>query len=172
MMAAVWAAPVKILIAYHSETGNTAALAAAVRDGAASVEGVEVVLKKSADVRPEEIVSADGVLIGTPVHWQTMSGETKRFIDRMAEVQKKPWGEGKTGGVFCTAGSASNGQDVTRLSVISALLAMRFVIVGGVNGEGYGTLGPQASGRVSEAAKVEARSFGERFARATVRMRR
>jgi len=88
----------------------------------------------------------------------------------MAETLKKAWGEGKTGGVFCTAGSASNGQDVTRLSVISALLAMRFVIVGGVNDEGYGTLGPQAYGKVSDAAKAEARRYGERFARLTVSM--
>src|SRR5262245_60727264 len=97
LMTAGWAAPVKVLIAYHSETGNTAALAAAVREGAAAVEGVEVVLKKSADVKAEEIVSADGVLIGTPVHWQTLSGETKKFLDRMAEALNKPWGEGKTG---------------------------------------------------------------------------
>ena len=33
------ATPVRILIAYHSRTGNTEKMAAAVRDGAASVPG-------------------------------------------------------------------------------------------------------------------------------------
>jgi len=39
------APPVRIMIAYHSQTGNTAKMAAAVREGAASVAGVEVLLR-------------------------------------------------------------------------------------------------------------------------------
>lgn len=165
-----WGAPVKVLIAVHSETGHTRALAEAVRAGAAGVEGVEVVVKSSAEVKAEDVKGAAGIIVGTPVHWQTMSGETKRLLDRMGEWLGKDFGEGKTGGVFCTSGTASNGADTTRMGVIAALLAMRFVVVGGVLEGGYGSLGAQAFGEVGEAAKQEARRYGARFARLTVRM--
>jgi NAD(P)H dehydrogenase (quinone) len=177
--AASGAPAVRILIAYHSQTGNTEKLAGAVREGAASVEGVEVVLRKVAEARDDDIVKADGILLGTPVHWGAMSADTRRFIDRMGEVfakAGKTWGEGRTAGVFCTAGSVSNGQDMTRLGAIAAFLAMRFVIIGGVNDDGFGSLGPQAvTGAtppgVGERDRAEAKRFGERFARLTRQFR-
>lgn len=165
-----WGAPVKILVAVHSETGRTRALAEAVRAGAASVDGVEAVLKASGEARAEDVKAAAGILIGTPVHWQTMSAETKRLLDRMGEWLGKEFGEGKTGGVFCTSGAASNGADTTRMGVIAALLSMRFVVVGGVIEGGYGSAGAQAYGEVGDAEKAEARRFGERFARITLKM--
>ncbi len=168
-------AQVRILVAYHSETGNTEALAKSVRDGAASVKGVEVTLRKMGDVKAEEIASADGVLIGTPVYWQNVSTETKRFLDRMGDVlskRGKELGEGRTAGVFCTAGEEASGKDLTRMQTIAAFLAMRLVAIGGVDEGGYGTLGAQATTGganpgVSDKGRAEARRFGERFARLT-----
>lgn len=165
-----WGGPLKVLIAVHSETGHTRALAEQAMAGAKSVGGVEVVLKNSSDVRAEDVQGAAGILIGTPVHWQTMSAETKKLLDRMGTWLGKEFGEGKTGGVFCTSGSASNGADTTRMGVIAAMLSMRFVVVGGVLEGGYGSLGAQAFGEVGDAAKAEARRFGERFARLTLKM--
>ncbi len=178
--AALGAPRTRILIAYHSQTGNTEKLAMAVREGAASVPDVEVALRKVEQVAEDEITKADGLLVGTPVHWGNLSAETKKFIDRvgLALAQGKPvrLGEGRTGGVFCTAGEAAGGQDTARTSVIAALLHMRFVIIGGVSAEGYGTLGPQAitggtPGGISESARADARRFGERFARLTQQLR-
>ncbi len=81
------ASPVRILIAYHSQTGNTAKLAAAVREGAASVAGVEVLLRSVDEAGTEDIVKSDGILLGTPVHWGNLSAESKRFLDRTALVE-------------------------------------------------------------------------------------
>jgi NAD(P)H dehydrogenase (quinone) len=180
MAAAAGAAPaVRILIAYHSRTGNTEKMAVAVREGAASVTGVETVLRKVAEVTPDDIVKADGIVLGTPVEWGNLSAEAKRFIDRVGEALGKAgatYGEGRTAGVFCTGGSPSNGQEMARISAIAAFLAMRFVIVGGVNDEGFGSLGPQAvtGGKppgVNDRELGDARRFGERFARLTRQMR-
>jgi NAD(P)H dehydrogenase (quinone) len=180
MATAAGAAPaVRILIAYHSRTGNTEKMAAAVREGAASVAGVEIVLRKVAEVTPDDIVKADGIVLGTPVEWGNLSAEAKRFIDRVGEALGKAgatYGEGRTAGVFCTGGSPSNGQEMARISAIAAFLAMRFVIVGGVNDEGFGSLGPQAvtGGKppgVNNRELAGARRFGERFARLTRQMR-
>jgi NAD(P)H dehydrogenase (quinone) len=179
-VAAAGAAPtVRILIAYHSRTGNTEKMAAAVREGAASVAGVEIVLRKVAEVTADDIVKADGIVLGTPVEWGNFSAETKGFIDRVGEALGKAgatYGEGRTAAVFCTAGSPSNGQEMARMSAIAAFLAMRFVIVGGVNDEGFGSLGPQAvtGGKppgINDRDRAEARRFGERFARITRQLR-
>jgi NAD(P)H dehydrogenase (quinone) len=173
------AAPVRILIAYHSRTGNTEKMAAAVREGAASVTGVEIVLRKVADVSVDDIVKADGIVLGTPVEWGSLSAEAKSFLDRVGAVLGKAgsnYGEGRTAGVFCTAGSPSNGPEMARMSAIAAFLAMRFVIIGGVNEEGFGSLGPQAAtaGKppgVGDHDRTDARRFGERFARLTLKWR-
>jgi len=177
--ALVRAAPVRVLVAYHSRTGNTEKMAAAVREGAASVEGVEVVFRKVDAVTSDDILKADGIVLGTPVEWGNLSAEAKTFIDRVGAVLGKAgpaYGEGRTAAVFCTAGSPSNGQEMARLSAIAAFLAMRFVVAGGVNDEGFGSLGPQAvtGGKppgVGDRDRAEARRFGERFARLTRQLR-
>jgi len=174
-------APVRVLIAYHSRTGNTEKMAAAIGEGAAAVVGVQVTLRKIAAVTNEEIVQADGIVLGTPVEWATLSAETKAFLDRIGQVLSKPappaFGEGRTAGVFCTAGTPSNGQELARLSAIAAFLALRFVIIGGVNDEGFGSLGPQAATAGKPPGPTardlaDARRFGERFARLTLQLRR
>jgi NAD(P)H dehydrogenase (quinone) len=174
--AAAWCAPpVRVLVAYHSQTGNTEKMAQAVRDGLLRSKDADVTLKKLPDVTDSDITAADGIIVGTPVHWQNLAADTKRFLDRVAEAlgrKGKTWGEGRTAGVFCTSGAIGGGQELARLSVISAFLGMRFVIVGGVNNEEFGTLGPQAvtGGAlpgVGPKDLEEARLFGARFARVT-----
>jgi NAD(P)H dehydrogenase (quinone) len=180
----LWAAamlpaqPARVLIAYHSETGYTQKLAQAIEQGAAPVNGVASVARKMADVRDEEILSADGIIVGTPVHWANVSAETKRFLDRAGAVlwKAKRNGDGRTAGAFCTGGGVAMGKDQARLSILAAFLTMRFTIVGGVDAEGFGTLGPEATTGpadkgLREAELAEARAFGERFARQTAQMR-
>ena len=166
--------PVRILIAYHSETGNTEKMAQAVRKGAASVEGVQVTLRKTADVKDQEILQADGIVVGTPVQWSNLSAETKRFLDRVGAVlwAAKTNGDGRTAGAFCTGGGVAMGKDIARLSILSAFLTMRFTVIGGVDDSGFGTLGPEATTGpadpgVSGKEAQEAQNFGERFARMT-----
>ncbi len=72
----------KILIVYHSQTGNTKKMADAVAQGARGIEGVEVVLKKAADATLEDLLTADGLAMGTPENFGYMSGMVKDFFDR------------------------------------------------------------------------------------------
>jgi len=165
-------------VSYHSETGNTEKLAQAIGKGLASVEGVEVTLRKTADVKPAEVVRYDGIVVGTPVHWANMSAETKRFLDQVGAAlwAAKTNGDGRTAGAFCTGGGAAMGKDVARMSILSAFLTMRFTVIGGVDSEGFGTLGPEATTGpadpgVGEKELDDARRFGERFARLTRQIR-
>jgi NAD(P)H dehydrogenase (quinone) len=169
------AEPVRILVAYHSDTGHTEKLARAIREGAARVAGVETTVRPVAEVKPAEITAARGIVLGTPVHWHNLSAVTKKFLDTAAQALQPggQWGEGRTAGVFTTAGNPSAGQEMARLSMISAFLSMRFVVIGGLNREGYGNLGPQAvtagpAPGVPAAELEEARRYGERFAKLTL----
>jgi NAD(P)H dehydrogenase (quinone) len=170
--------PTRVLIAYHTQKGNTEKLAAAARKGAASVAGVDVMLKKTSDVTDEDILRADGIVLGAPVHWSNMSAEAKRFLDHVGAVlsKSKTIGEGKTAGTFCTGGSVAMGKDLTRMSILAAFLTMRFAVIGGVDAEGFGTLGPEATTGtadpgISDKELEDARAFGERFARFTLKVR-
>jgi multimeric flavodoxin WrbA len=72
----------RVLIVYHSHTGNTEAMAKAVYDGAVSA-GAEVSLKKAADATVEDILDCDVVAFGTPNNFRYMAGALKDFFDRV-----------------------------------------------------------------------------------------
>jgi multimeric flavodoxin WrbA len=98
----------RILIVYHSQTGHTEKMANAVAEGAKSIEGVEVILKKAADAVLEDLLAADGLAIGTPENFGYMSGMIKDFFDRTYvgagdKVFRKPFV------VFISAGNDGTG---------------------------------------------------------------
>ncbi|MGB5217518.1 MAG: NAD(P)H-dependent oxidoreductase [Smithella sp.] len=98
----------KILIVYHSQSGNTQKMANAVAEGARSIEDIEVILKKASDATMEDLLSADGLAVGTPENFGYMSGMVKDFFDRTyyathEKVFRKPFV------VFISAGNDGTG---------------------------------------------------------------
>jgi len=80
----------RILIIYHSQTGNTERMACAVADGARSVDHTEVILKRARDATVEDLIAAEGLAVGTPENFGYMSGMVKDFFDRtFYEAQDK-----------------------------------------------------------------------------------
>ena len=71
----------KLLIIYHSQTGNTEAMARAVYEGASSA-GATVTLRKAADATEEDVLTCDAVAFGSPVYFGYMAGTLKDFFDR------------------------------------------------------------------------------------------
>jgi len=72
--------------------GDTAKMAQAFKQGAAAVDGVEVVF------RTVEGATADGNVLGTPVEWGNLTAEAKRFPGRVGGALGKAgatWGEGR-----------------------------------------------------------------------------
>ncbi|MFU8815143.1 MAG: flavodoxin family protein [Pseudomonadales bacterium] len=81
-----------LLIVYHTKTGNTGRLAEAVRRGATAeaADGVSVRARTARDAGPDDLLWADGVLLGTPENFGYMSGAMKDFFDRtFYEVEGK-----------------------------------------------------------------------------------
>lgn len=101
---------VKILIVYHSQGGNTQKMAAAVAEGAKEIVEVRVILKKAFDTVEEDLIACDGLVIGSPEYFGTMSGAVKDLFDRTYEklrghkrIFRKPYA------VFVSAGNDGSG---------------------------------------------------------------
>ena len=73
-----------LLIVYHSQTGNTRAMAEAVLRGARSedIDGVETRMLRAGDAGPDDLLWSDAVILGTPENFGYMSGAMKDFLDR------------------------------------------------------------------------------------------
>ncbi|MBB6629365.1 flavodoxin family protein [Nocardioides sp. KIGAM211] len=73
----------RLLIVHHSPTATTRALTDAVVAGAHddAIEGVEVVVREALEARAEDVLGADGILLGTPANFGYMSGALKHFFD-------------------------------------------------------------------------------------------
>jgi flavodoxin I len=90
----------KILIVYYSHTGNTERMAKAIAEGARTVQGVEVDVKRYES--PQRLIEFDAVLIGAPTYHHTMTHNIKNFFEKVAfhSVNLK----GKTGAAFGSYG--------------------------------------------------------------------
>jgi len=71
----------KVLIIYHSQTGNTEAMAKAVAEGAGAA-GATVILKKAVEANDKDLLDCDVVAFGTPNYFSYMAGMVKDFFDR------------------------------------------------------------------------------------------
>ncbi len=161
------AGDVKVLIVYHSVTGNTEKMAQGVAEGANGVSGARVVLKKVGEATGEELLACDALIVGSPVYYANMAGEIKAFFDN--------WGlkfhlftdfkmRNKIGGAFVTGGSISNGKETTMQSIHAAMLINQMSVVSGGGAFGASaTTGPDSPG-VDEMELEAARALGKRVA--------
>jgi multimeric flavodoxin WrbA len=108
----------RILIVYHSQTGNTEKMAKAVAEGAAGIEGAQVVLKRAGEATLQDLLDCQGLAFGTPENFGTMSGMIKDFFDRtyypaQGKVFRKPYV------VFISAGNDGTGalRNIERIAI-------------------------------------------------------
>ncbi len=158
---------VKVLVAYHSLTGNTERMAEAVVDGAKSVAGTEVVLKRVGQVTADDLFSSDAVVVGSPVYWSNMSGEVKTFFDNwqfkfgvFPEFKMR----NKVGAAFATGGQVSAGKEVTMLTILAAMLGNQMIVVSGGGAFGASATTEGDSPGIDNKELAEARALGQRVA--------
>jgi multimeric flavodoxin WrbA len=73
----------RLLVVHHSPTGSVRALTDAVLAGARddAITGVEVVVRPALEASADDVLGADGYLLGTPANFGYMSGALKHFFD-------------------------------------------------------------------------------------------
>ena len=146
----------KMLVVYYSMYGHVLQLARAVEQGAKSVAGAEVklrrvaefeeVIKKTADnefmvkVRQQQadipictlddLREADGIVFGSPTRYGNMTAQMKQLIDSTASLWLEGKLEGKPAGVFASTGSTHGGQETTLVTMMIPLIHLGMIIVG------------------------------------------
>ena len=145
---------VEVLVIYHSKTGNTAKMAEAIGAGARS-SGIKVSVKKVGEVVLDDLLSAGGIIIGSPTYYGQMASEIKLLFDGSSAVRGQL--ENKVGAAFTSSGSHEGGNQTTLLSIIQAMLIHAMIVVGDPIEAGghYGVVAVgEPDGKVLEACKL------------------
>jgi len=125
----------KILIVYYSRTGNTEKMAKLIKDGVLS-EGVEAELKRVEDTTVEDLLSSDGIIMGSPTYYGTMAAELKKLIDDSVSHHGNL--DGKVGAAFSSSANVGGGNETTVLDILKAMLIHGMIIQGDPKGDHYG----------------------------------
>ena len=139
----------KVLVLYYSTYGHIETMAGAVAEGARSVDGVEVTLKRVPETMseetakqygakldqaapvatPGELADYDAIIFGTPTRFGNMAAQMRNFLDQTGQLWLKGALIGKVGSVFASTGTGG-GNESTILTFIPTLLHHGMVYVG------------------------------------------
>ncbi len=140
----------KVLVLYYSSYGHIEAMAAAAAEGAASVPGTEVFVKRVPELVPDEVAKGagikldqaapladpneladyDAIIFGTPTRFGNMAAQMRNFLDQTGGLWFSKALVGKVGSVFVSTASQHGGQETTITSFHTTLLHHGMVIVG------------------------------------------
>jgi len=140
----------KILVLYYSSYGHTEAMANAVAEGARGIAGVEVAVKRVAEITPREIAEKshykldqaapvatvdelpdyDAIVFGTPTRYGNMAAQMKNFIDQTGGLWFGDKLVGKVGSVFTSTATQHGGQETTLTSFHTVLFHLGMIVVG------------------------------------------
>ncbi|VWB67416.1 NAD(P)H:quinone oxidoreductase [Burkholderia metallica] len=140
----------KVLVLYYSSYGHVETMAQHIAEGARSVQGVEVTLKRVPETIPvdqaraigvkvnqaapvatvDELADYDAIIFGTPTRFGNMAGQMRTFLDQTGGLWMKGALVGKIGSVFASTGTQHGGQETTITSFHTTLLHHGMVIVG------------------------------------------
>jgi len=149
-----------VLIVYDSRTGNTEKAAKLIVDGVKEVEGVDCILKRVDDVSLEDLLNSDGIIIGSPTYYGSMSAKIKNLLDESVKIHGRL--EGKVGAAFTSSGGTASGAETTILSILEAFLIHGMIIQGDPHSQHYGL----AIVGAPDAKEADlCRKFGARIAR-------
>jgi NAD(P)H dehydrogenase (quinone) len=139
----------KILVLYYSTYGHVETLAGSIAEGARSVPGVEVTLKRVPETMPPEVSQRygakldqaapladpkelgdyDAILFGTPTRFGNMAAQMRNFLDQTGGLWMKGALVGKIGSVFTSTGTGG-GNESTIISFVTTLMHHGMVYAG------------------------------------------
>lgn len=165
---------ITVLVAYHSMGGHTEKMAQGVLEGALSVPGTKVLLKRVGQVTANELFSADALVVGSPVYWSNMAGEVKTFFDNWQfkfGVFPDFKMRNKVGAAFATGGQISSGKELTMLTILAAMLGNQMIVVSGGGAFGASATTEGDSPGIDEKELASAKELGQRVAEVTWMMK-
>ena len=140
----------KVLVLYHSTYGHLETMAGAVAEGAASVEGVTVDIKRVEETVPHDVAVAshykldqaapiatvddlkayDAIIVGAGTRFGVMASQMRAFWDQTGGLWFSGGLIGKVGGAFTSTASQHGGQETTLTGFLTTLMHHGLVVVG------------------------------------------
>jgi len=178
VMVPVVIAQTHVLVTFHSETGNTEKMAQVVAEGARSVDSVHVKLLSVEQTEISDLLKADAIIVGSPVHNANVSTEIQQFISTWP-FEDEPL-KNKIGAVFVTGGGISAGEEIVQMNIIKSMLVFGMIIVGGPDWtQPFGASGitgespflPNSPNQISDQFLEKGRRLGERVSKVAVKLK-
>ena len=146
----------KVLILFYSRTGNTAALADAIAEGAKSVRFAEVDVRRIDDLAPASVRDAipdwksshetlagkyqtfsdvnaladyDAIILGSPTRYGIMSAELKNVLDQTGPLWQKGALVNKVGAAFTSVATQHGGHETTLWSMMTPMANLGMILV-------------------------------------------
>lgn len=146
----------KLLVLFYSRTGNTAAIADAVAEGARSVKFAEVDVRRLEDLAPQSVIDSvpgwresrdalakkykllesverlaeyDALILGAPTRYGVMAAELKNLIDQTGPLWNRGALVDKVGGAFTTVATPHGGHEMTLWSIMTTMAHLGMLLV-------------------------------------------
>jgi NAD(P)H dehydrogenase (quinone) len=157
----------KILVLFDSASGNTAAMARLVAEGAQRISETEVRLRSVDEAVAADVLWCDGVAVGSPTNMGLLSWKMKRFWD---DTMREHWMavDGKIGCAFSSSGGWGGGTELACQSILTVLINFGLLVFGVTDYVGklttlhYGAI--TAREPRSEDTQAACRMLGQRLA--------
>jgi len=139
----------KVLVIYYSSYGHVEQMAHSIAEGAISISGVDVDIKRIPELipddvakqagikleqqapyaKPEDLAGYDAIIFGTPTRFGNMAAQMRNFLDQTGGLWSEGKLIGKIGSVFTSTGTGG-GNETTIQSIHTTLFHHGMVVVG------------------------------------------
>ena len=140
----------RVLVLYHSTYGHIETMAKAMAEGARSVEGAEVDIRRAPELVPEEVArnsgykldqeaplarvdelaGYDAIIIGVGTRYGRMASQMANFLDQTGGLWASGALNGKVGSAFSSTATQHGGQETTLMAIHTNLMHLGMVCVG------------------------------------------
>ena len=146
----------KILVLFYSRTGNTAALADAIVEGAKAERFSEVDVRRIDDLAPQSVIDSipewkssreklkakyqtfsdvntladyDALILGSPTRYGIMAAELKHVLDQTGPLWQKGALVNKVGAAFTSVATGHGGHETTLWSIMTPMANLGLILV-------------------------------------------
>ena len=158
-----------LLIIYTSKNGRTGGMVEPIRQGMID-GGATVTVRTVEEVTWDDMLAAQGIIVGTPVRFGDVDWQIKRLFDVTAYQDYPGPLSGKVGGAFAGGGRPGSGAELALLSMIHILLNHGMVIQGNAHSSHYGPIALRESS--PEDVETTCEAWGIHWAQLVQRLKR
>jgi NAD(P)H dehydrogenase (quinone) len=140
----------RVLVLYHSTYGHIETMARAQAEGARSVPGTQVDIKRVPELVPDELARSSGykldqeapiadiselenydaIIVGCGTRFGRMASQMANFLDQAGGLWARGALNGKVGAAFSSTATQHGGQETTLFSILTNLMHFGMVCVG------------------------------------------